>query len=157
MFALDGQTFNIKNLLVNFSREFKTKDTSGQSSSTDDSEQGDKAAVLEVTGVITFRDLAQLTLLESMSSGKDEAGDRMVYRIVNDMANAFKIRQVKFSGNFTATEQESIMAWRVAFRLKEHNSVSEQKEQHQKEETKPEQRENTRLKQSLEENRNATQ
>lgn len=57
MFALDGQTFNIKNLLVNFSREFKDQDMSGMASLTATSEQGDKAAELEISGLIAFKDL----------------------------------------------------------------------------------------------------
>ncbi|MBF4359882.1 DNA-binding protein, partial [Vibrio anguillarum] len=43
MFALDGVTFGIKNVLVSFEREFKSQDMSGQSSFTDDAEQGEKA------------------------------------------------------------------------------------------------------------------
>ncbi|MBY8075292.1 DNA-binding protein, partial [Vibrio fluvialis] len=61
MFALDGKTFNIKNLSVNFTREYKTQDMSGMSSLTDDSEQGEKAAELEVSGFIAFKNLNQLT------------------------------------------------------------------------------------------------
>jgi hypothetical protein len=149
MFALDGQTFSIKNLLVNFGREFKSQDMSGQSSSTGDADQGEKAATLDVSGLIAFRDLDQLVLLESMSSAKDENGDRKIYRVVNELATAFKIRQVKFVGKFSSVQQENPLAWRVAFTLRENNSVAEQKEMRNKENTKPEQSENTRLQQAL--------
>ncbi|MDN4696285.1 DNA-binding protein [Vibrio parahaemolyticus] len=155
MFALNGQTFNLMNISVGFNREFKAQDQSGQSSSTDDAEQGEKAAELDVSGVIAFRDLAFLAMLENMSNAKDESGDRMVYRIVNDVANAFKVKTVKFSGRFSVTPQESQMAWNISFKLKEHNSVAEQKEQREKDQTKPEQRENTRLKQALQANEEA--
>ncbi|AGN34185.1 hypothetical protein VPPG_00060 [Vibrio phage VD1] len=155
MFALDGQTFNLMNISVGFGREFKAQDQSGQSSSTDDSEQGEKAAELDVSGSIAFIDLTSLTTLENMSNAKDENGDRLAYRIVNDVANAFKVKTVKFTGRFSVTQQDNQMAWNVSFKLKEHNSVAEQKEQRQKDQTKPEQRENTRLKQALEQNKEA--
>lgn len=155
MFALDGQTFGIKNVLVSFEREFKSQDMSGQSSFTDDAEQGEKAAMLDISGLIAFRDLDKLTLLESMSNAKDENGDRKIYRVVNDVANAFKVRNVKFVGKFSAVQQENPLAWRVSFKLREHNSVAEQKEQRAKDQTKPEQRENTRFKQALEANNEA--
>ncbi|MCG6368897.1 DNA-binding protein [Vibrio fluvialis] len=157
MFALDGQTFNLKNISVGFEREFKVQDMSGMSSLTDDSEQGEKAAMLDVSGLIAFKDLALLAQLENMSNAKDENGDRLTYRVVNDVANAFKVKTVKFSGRFSVMPQDNKMAWQVAFKLKEHNSVAEQKEQRQKDQTKPEQRENTRLKQALQQNEEATQ
>ncbi len=156
MFALDGQTFNIKNLLVNFSREFKDQDMSGMASLTATSEQGDKAAELEISGLIAFKDLAQLALLESMSSAKDESGDRKVYRVANDVANALKIKNDKFTGHFSAVQQENKMAWQVSFKLKEHNSVAEQKEQRGRAKNKPQQRENTALQQALQQNAEAT-
>lgn len=149
MFALDGKTFDIKNLMVNFSRDYKSQDMSGMSSSTDDSEQGEKAAELEISGLIAFKNLTQLTELEQMSAAKDEKGDRKVYRVVNDVANAFKIKMAKFAGRFSVVQQENQMAWQVSFSLTEHHSIAEQKEQRQKKETKPEQVENTRLKQAL--------
>ncbi len=157
MFALDGQTFNLMNIRVGFKREFKAQDQSGQSSSTDDSEQGEKAAELDVSGEIKFRDLTLLAMLENMSNAKDDNGDRVAYRVVNDVANAFKVKTVKFTGNFSVTPQDNQMAWNVSFKLKEHNSVAEQKEQRQKEQTQPEQRENTRFKQALQANKEATQ
>lgn len=155
MFALDGKTFDIKNLMVNFSRDYKSQDMSGMSSLTDDSEQGEKAAELEISGLIAFKNLNQLTELEQMSADKDGKGNRKVYRVVNDVANAFKIKMAKFSGRFSVVQQENQMAWQVSFRLKEHHSIAEQKEQRQKMETKPEQRENTRLKQALVMNKKA--
>jgi hypothetical protein len=123
---------------------------SGQSSGTEESDQGDKAAKLSVSGLIAFKDIAQVVLLESMSSTKDESGDRKIYRVVNDLANAFKIREVKFVGRFSAVQQDNPLAWRVSFTLRENNSVAEQKETRTKESTQPVQSENTQFKQALE-------
>ncbi|MDW6005511.1 baseplate complex protein [Vibrio mangrovi] len=155
MFALNGYTFGLKNLTVGFERELKSKDMSAQSSGTEEAEQGDKAAILNVSGLIAFHDIHKLGVLQMMSSAKDSKGNRMVYTIVEEMANAFKIKDVRFSGRFSATQQENVMAWQVSFQLKESNSVAEQKEARQKEQTKATPTQNPRLKQSLQQNREA--
>ncbi|EOG1936431.1 hypothetical protein ACOIPL_003458 [Vibrio fluvialis] len=64
---------------------------------------------------------------------------------------------MKFTGRINAREHDTLQAWNVSFELREHNSVAEQKEQRAKEQTKPEQRENTRLKQALNNAEEATQ
>jgi hypothetical protein len=155
MFALDGKTFGLKNLIVNFEREFKSKDMSGQSSATDHAEQGDKAARLSVSGLIAFQDIDRLKTLEAMSAARDSAGERLVYRIVDDVANAFKIRQVKFTGRFSAAQQVGIMAWQVSFHLQEYGSIAERKEQRRKAQPQTTPSQNTRLKQSLQDNQEA--
>ncbi|WP_158144901.1 DNA-binding protein [Vibrio metschnikovii] len=157
MFALDGKTFNIKNLQVHFDRDFKSEDMSGMSSFAMLSEQGDKPASLQVTGLIAFKDINQLADLQSMSSDKDDNGDRKLYRIVNELANAFNIREAKFNGKFSATEHDKLMAWNVSFRLVEQRSVAEQKEQRQRAQTKPQQAENGQLQTALENADEATQ
>ncbi|ASA57577.1 hypothetical protein [Vibrio gazogenes] len=156
MFALNGFTFGLKNLTVSFEREMKSKDMSAQSSGTQEAEQGDKAATLNVSGMIAFHDIHKLGRLQTMSSAKDSKGNRMVYTIVEEMANAFKIKKVRFSGRFSATQQENMMAWKVSFQLKESNSVAEQKEARQKEQTKAKPAENPRLQQSLQKNKRQT-
>lgn len=42
-----------------------------------------------------------------------------------------KVRQAKFAGRITASEQEGLLAWQVQFTLREHNSVPEKREQRQ--------------------------
>ncbi|SJN58735.1 DNA-binding protein [Vibrio ruber] len=155
MFALNGQTFGLKNLTVSFERELKSKDMSAQSSGTEQAEQGDKAATLNVSGLIAFHDIHKLEALQTMSSAKDDKGNRMVYTIVEEMANAFKIKKVRFSGRFSAAQQDNVMAWQVSFQLKESNSVAEQKEARQKAQTKAEPIQNPRFQQSLKQNKEA--
>lgn len=41
------------------------------------------------------------------------------------------MRQAKFTGRITASEQEGLLAWQVQFTLREHNSVPEKREQRQ--------------------------
>lgn len=132
------------------SLELKDQDMSGQSSSTDTSEQGDKGKKLSISGRIPFTDVDSLTQIYTLASAKDEdTNERKIYRIGNDTAKALKIRNVKFTGSITAREDESLQAWNISFVLREHNSIAEQKEQRAKEQTIPEQRENTRQKQAL--------
>lgn len=149
MLALDGDPILLSSMKVDMSMELKEQDMSGQSSGTEAAEQGDKGKKLTFSGVIPFSDVETLTKIYTLASQKDENDDRKVYRIGNDIAAALKIRNVKFSGRIRARESESLLAWNVSFDLREHNSVAEQKEQRAKVKTKPEQRENSRLKQAL--------
>lgn len=150
MLTLDRKAINLASMRVEMTLELKDQDMSGQSSSTGTSEQGDKGKKLSVTGRIAFTDVESLTQIYTLASAKDEdTNERKVYRIGNDTAKALKIRNVKFTGNITAREDESLQAWNVSFVLREYNSIAEQKEQRAKEKTKPEQRDNTRQKQAL--------
>lgn len=150
MLTLDRKTISLSSMRVEMSLELKDQDMSGQSSGTGKAEQGDKGKKLTFSGRIPFRNLDDLTQLYNLASDKDEAtNERKVYRIGNDTARALKIRQVKFTGTISARENENLQAWDISFTLREHNSIAEQKEQRTKEKTKPEQRENTRQKQAL--------
>ncbi|MGF1876655.1 DNA-binding protein [Photobacterium frigidiphilum] len=157
MLALDAMPIHVDALRVDMSMELKDQEMSGQSSGTDTSEQGDKGKKLTFSGRIPFIRVDSLTLLYTLASAKDEANTRKVYRIGHDIARALKIRTVKFTGRIQAREHDSLQAWNVSFELREHNSVAEQKEQRAKALTKPEQRENTRLKQALTDAEEATQ
>lgn len=92
-----------------------------------------------------------------MSNAKDENGDRLTYRVVNDVANAFKVKTVKFLGRFSVTPQDNKMAWRSPSNSKSTTVWPSRKSSAKKKQTKPEQRENTRLKQALQQNEEATQ
>lgn len=157
MLALDGKVINLDSMTVELSMELKDQDMSGQSSATDSAEQGDKGKKLSFSGRIPFVNIDTLTLLYSLASEKDNTNARKVYRIGNDMALALKVRNVKFTGRISAREHETLQAWNVSFVLREHNSVAEQKETRAKQKTKPEQRENTQLKQALAQAEEATQ
>lgn len=130
--ALDAEIIPMKSPRLSLSMELKEEDMSGQTSGTDGSEQGDKGMMLSVTGLIPFKEAKTLKRLMVLSRQKD-AGKRKVYRIGNELAKSMTIRQVRFVGRITATEQEKIMAWKVSFQLREYLSVSEVKEQRERE------------------------
>ncbi|HDN9022353.1 TPA: hypothetical protein P2I16_004456, partial [Aeromonas salmonicida] len=60
---------------------------------------------------------------------KGTGGQRHVYRVGSLLAQSVKVRQAKFAGRITASEQEGLLAWQVQFTLREHNSVPEKREQ----------------------------
>ncbi len=134
---------------IGMKMELKDQDMSGQSSSTDNAEQGDKGKTLSFTGTIPFKSAVTLKKLYQYASAKDENNERTSYRIGNDLARSLKIRNAKFTGSINATEHESLLAWNVSFVLREYNGVAEQKENREKQQTKPEQTQNTRLQQAL--------
>ncbi len=146
MLALDGMPVNLDSMKAKCSLELKDR-YERPVIGTDTAEQGDKGKKLTFSGRIPFTRIDTLTQLYSFASDKDETNTRRVYRIGSDIALALKIRNVKFTCRINAREHETLQAWNVSFELREHNSVAEQKEQRAKEQTKPEQRENTRLKQ----------
>ena len=140
--ALDGEIIPMKSPRINLAMELKEQDMSGQSSGTNGSEQGDKGMMLTVSGLIPFKQPSVLKRLMVLSRQKEEC-KRKIYRIGNELAQAMTIRQVRFVGRVTADEQESLMAWKVSFQLREYLSVSEVKEQREEEKQGDEQTETT--------------
>ncbi len=70
-----------------------------------------------------------------LAEAKDTSGNRMVYTIVNITAEGMGIRQVKFEGDLSASEDESLNLWSVSFKLTEVRSVPELKESRQEAKT----------------------
>ncbi|MBP3140145.1 DNA-binding protein [Aliivibrio fischeri] len=151
MLTLNGEFFALTSMRVEVSMELKDQDMSGQSSGTDTAEQGDKGKKLSISGLIPFSQTDTLTRLYQLASAKDERKNRVIYRIGHDIAKALKIRQIKFTGRINATEHDSLLAWNVSFELREHNSVAEQKENRDKQSSKPNQVQSTRHQQALKE------
>ena len=107
------------------------EDISGQSSSSAIAETGDKPKQLAVTLQIKFVDTADLKALVNLAEAKDDKGERITYDIVNTTAKAMNIRQVRFQGDLSVREDESLELWRVSFKLSEKTSVAEKKEAQQ--------------------------
>jgi hypothetical protein len=129
--ALDGEIISLKSCKIELIMQLAEQDMSGQTSSTASSEQGDKAKELKITGLIPFKDKAQLSRLFEMSIEKDASGNRLVRRIGSEIARTVKIRQVKFFGQISAPEHSNLMAWNVSFQLREFLSIPEVAEQRQ--------------------------
>lgn len=126
--ALDGAIIEMNATRISPSVEIREEDMTGQASGTDGSEQGDKGIVLAVSGLIPFKKASVLKQLMALSRAT-ESGKRKIYRIGNETAKTLTVRQVRFVGQLAADEQENLMAWKVSFRLREHLSVTEAKQQ----------------------------
>ncbi|MCS3767008.1 hypothetical protein HNP12_001065 [Aeromonas hydrophila] len=128
MLTLDGEPIIMKSMRVSASMQFQDKDQSGQTSSTSSAEQGAKAKELDVSGLIPFKDERMLSRLFELADAKGNGGKRHVYRVGSLLAKSVKVRQAKFAGRITASEQEGLLAWQVQFTLREFNSVPEKRE-----------------------------
>lgn len=128
---LDGVVVRGKNLKITANLRIDTAELGGQTSATDTSHRGFKPKLLTVSLTIAYSDAQHLTSLMRLAEAVDAGGDLHVYRIVNDTAEAFGVRQVKFTDNLSAREDDSLHAWRVQFNLLEHLSNPERVESRQ--------------------------
>jgi hypothetical protein len=133
---LDDFTVPGFGLVASLVLPFKDEDASGDTSSTSVAGKGTKAKKLDVTTNIRFADERDLRALTRMAEAKT-GGDGRVYTVTNRTANATGMRQVRFTGELTVTEQEDRRCWRISFSLLEHISVPERAEARQQ--PKPEQ------------------
>jgi hypothetical protein len=107
----------------------KSVDMSGKTSYTKRAETGDKPKAVGVSTQIKYADPKQLTRIIDLAESKNGNGERTVYNIINNTANAMRIRQVQFDGDVQVREDASLELWTVTFELIEYNSTSEKKEQ----------------------------
>lgn len=125
---LDGQRVNGKSLKVTANLRIGSDDMSGQTSNTDSSHTGFKPKELTVSLMIPYRDSTHLTELMRLAEAVGDGGQLKTYRLVNDTAAAFGVRQVQFSDSLSAREDGSLKAWRVQFTLTEKLSNPERVE-----------------------------
>ena len=120
-----------KNRIVSLSAPLPAQDISGQTASTTTVDKGQKAQELSVTLTLNFTEAAELNALQTVARAKDDNGDPVIYTVVDPLAKAMNIRQVKFVGTFRVNESQGQQAWAISFTLSEHLSVAEKKEQRQ--------------------------
>ncbi|MGX2949385.1 baseplate complex protein [Ursidibacter sp. B-7004-1] len=129
--ALDGKPVYLHNFLATVKVSREEKDMSGQKSSTKKSDKGVKAKEISITGLIPFREKKWLTDLFTLAEATTGKNEQKKYRITNVSAEAINMREVQFSGDISAVEQ-NVQGWSVSFTLREVNSVAEKKEQRAK-------------------------
>lgn len=125
---LDGQKVNGKSLKVTANLRIESGDLSGQTSNTDSAHKGFKPKALTVSLLIPYRDRLHLVEIMRLAEATAGGGQLKTYRVVNDTAEAFGVRQVIFSDTVTAREDDSLAAWRVQFTLTEKLSNPERVE-----------------------------
>lgn len=125
---LNGEQVLGKDLKVSANLRIESDDLSGQTSNTETAHKGFKPKTLAVTLTIRYGDAAQLRSLMSLAEATESGGQLRTYRVVNDTAAAFGVRQVQFSDGVSAREDDTLSAWRVQFTLSEKLSNPERVE-----------------------------
>lgn len=125
---LDGEQIRGRNLKVTGDLRIESGDLSGQTSNTDTAHKGFKPKTLTVNLMIRFIDATDLRTLMRLAEATDGGGKLKVYRIVNDTAAAFGMRQVQFSDGVSAREDDTLRGWRIQFTLTEKLSNPERVE-----------------------------
>lgn len=125
---LDGEQILGKKMKVTANLRIEADDMSGQTSNTDKGHKGFKPKTLAVTLMIPFVDKDQLRTLMRLAEATASGGQLKKYRIVNDTAAAFGIREVEFAEGVSAREDDSLNAWLVQFTLSEKLSNPERVE-----------------------------
>lgn len=126
---LDGQQVLGKRMKVTANLRIDSEDLSGQTSGSEKAHKGFKPKTLAVSLQIAFVDHAQLKTLMRLAEGTAGGGQLRTYRIVNDTASAFGIRQVQFTDGVSAREDDTLASWSVQFTLTEKQSNPEKVEQ----------------------------
>ena len=139
MLTLNGTKIPGHSLKVRANCHIESKELSGQSSASDRSEEGIKPMTLTVNLEISYKHSDDLTRLLSLARATGSNGRMIVYRIVNTISEACKIREVTFTDNFTVTEHATLNVWQISFTLAEHRTVPEKTEQRQPQPTAVEQ------------------
>ncbi|KMN09081.1 baseplate complex protein [Pseudomonas helleri] len=125
---LDGERVRGKNIKVTANLQIESDDLSGQTSNTDSAHKGFKPKTLTVTLQIPFVDSAYLRNIMRLAEATGSGGQRKTYRVVNDTASAFGVRQVEFSDGVSAREDDNLRSWQVQFTLSEKLSNPERVE-----------------------------
>ena len=126
---LDGTQVRGHRLKVTASLKIESGDMSGQTSNTDSADKGFKPKSLQVAMTIRYKDAQDLQTLISLAEKVGSGGERHTYRVVNDTAQAFGVRQAQFSEGVSAREDDSLAQWIIQFTLTERLSNPEKTEQ----------------------------
>ncbi|WP_024672895.1 hypothetical protein [Pseudomonas syringae] len=125
---LNGEQITGNRMKVTANLRIESDDMSGQTSNTEKSHKGFKPKTLTVSMTIAYKNLAYLRTLMRLAESTESGGQLKTYRIVNDTAEAFGIRQVTFSEGVSAREDDSLSQWIIQFTLSEKHSNPEKVE-----------------------------
>ena len=125
---LNGELITGNRQKVTASLKIDSDDMSGQTSGTETAHKGFKPKTLAVAMMIAYKNSADLRTLMRLAESTEGGGQRTTYRIVNDTADAFGIRQVEFTDGVSAREDDTLSQWLVQFTLSEKLSNPEKVE-----------------------------
>lgn len=132
---LGEHEIDLKSINLSVVLTLPSADAGGQTSSTETIEQGIKPKLINVAGNILMSEPEKLTAIIELAEAKSEDGHRVKYDIIEPVAEAMNIRQVRFFDRISVKENEASRRWRVDFVLREVNSVAEAKEKAESEST----------------------
>ena len=125
---LNGEQIIGKRMKVTGNLKIDSDDMSGQTSGTEKSHKGFKPKTLTVALNIPFKDKDNMRTVMRLAESTQGGGQRTTYRIVNDTAEAFGIRQVEFTDGVSAREDDTLNQWIVQLTLSEKLSNPEKVE-----------------------------
>lgn len=125
---LDGQRVRGQGMKITANLRIESDDLSGQTSNSEAAHKGFKPKTLAVTMTIRYQEKSDLRDLMRLAEATEGGGQRKTYRIVNDTAEGFGVRQVQFSDGVSAREDDSLFCWRIQFTLSEKLSNPERVE-----------------------------
>ncbi|AIS15532.1 DNA-binding protein [Pseudomonas chlororaphis subsp. aurantiaca] len=128
LLLLNGQPVEGKTLKVIGNLRIEAEDMSGQTSNTETAHKGFKPKTLTVTLTIPYVNSTWLRALMRLAEATESGGQLKTYRVVNDTAEAFGMRQVQFAEGVSAREDDILACWRVQFGLTEKKSNPEKVE-----------------------------
>lgn len=114
---------------VRLTLEMPNDDASGKTSSTETLSGGIKPKKISVSCTLPMKQAELLTELIRLAESIESDGSRTVYTVSDTTADAADIREVIFHDRLDVRKRNGLMAWQIAFVLREHKSVPEVKEQ----------------------------
>ncbi|QXG47882.1 DNA-binding protein [Pseudomonas viridiflava] len=125
---LNGEQIIGHRMKLTANLKIEADDLGGQTSGTAKSHKGFKPKTLTVALTIPYKNLDNLRMIMRLAESTESGGQLRTYRIVNDTAKAFGIRQVTFSDGVSAREDDTLAQWIVQFTLSEKLSNPEKVE-----------------------------
>lgn len=125
---LNGEQIVGHRMKLTANLKIEADELGGQTSATDKSHKGFKPKTLTVALTIPYKALEDLRTIMRLAEATAGGGQLQTYRIVNDTAKAFGIRQVTFSDGVSAREDDTLAQWIVQFTLSEKLSNPEKVE-----------------------------
>ncbi|MBI6669048.1 DNA-binding protein [Pseudomonas syringae] len=125
---LNGEQIVGHRMKLTANLKIEADELGGQTSATDKSHKGFKPKTLTVALTIPYKALEDLRAIMRLAEATAGGGQLQTYRIVNDTAKAFGIRQVTFSDGVSAREDDTLAQWIVQFTLSEKLSNPEKVE-----------------------------
>lgn len=125
---LNGEQIIGNRMKLTANLRIEADELGGQTSGTEKSHKGFKPKTLTVALTIPYKALENLRSLMRLAEATEAGGQLRTYRIVNDTAKAFGIRQVTFADGVSAREDDTLAQWIVQFTLSEKLSNPEKVE-----------------------------